>query len=386
MKLAFQGRRILTIGPTLADAASQALKGAEIREMGSEGLVGDGLPQCGLFDLVIVDGDAVDGARLIPWIEALAMQGETPPLLLMGERLPTRLVQAVLRLSRSDLIETPFTPSTFGKTVQRLLQPVAASASASNCWTIMGAVGGCGATMLAAEIAAALRARNGGGDRVCLVDLNLVDGAAAAYLGVGANMQLSNAMAAERIDAAVLAAFTSQAAEGIDLLAAPRDPLGFHNATASSVTRVLDLACQAYDWVIVDLPRHRQPWTMDVVTGSDELLLVSELTVPALLSTRAAAAEIEGEVDVSSPRIVLNRIATRMFAAAPSLAEAERALGRKAIAGISSDWEAAAATVNLGGFVRHHRPRSKIVRDIDQLVERVIADSGQARSVAARVA
>lgn len=385
MTLVFQGRRILTIGPTLADAACQALQGAEIREMDVRGFVGGGLPQCNLFDLVIIDGDAVDCGGLIPWIEALVSQGATPPLLLMGARLPTRLIQAVLRLSRSDLIETPFTQAAFSETVQRLLQPAATSATTSNCWTVMGAVGGCGATMLAAEIAAALRARNAG-DRVCLVDLNLVDGAAAAYLGVSANMHLSSAIAAERIDAAVLAAFTSQAAEGIDLLAAPRDPLGFHNATASSIIRVLDLACQTYDWVIVDLPRHRQPWTIDVVTGSDELLIVSELTVPALLSTRATAAELEDATDAPSPRIVLNRIATRMFAAAPSLAEAERALGCKAIAGISSDWEAAAATVNLGGFIRRHRPRSKIVRDVDQLVARVIADSGQARSVAERVA
>ncbi|PHY13520.1 hypothetical protein CSW58_05175 [Caulobacter sp. B11] len=249
----------------------------------------------------------------------------------------------------------------------------------------MGAVGGCGATMLAAEIAAALQGRDGG-QRVCLVDLNLVDGAAAAYLGVTPNMQLSQATAPERIDAAVLAAFTSQASEGIDVLAAPRDPAGFQNATAPMITRILDLACQAYDWVVVDLPRHRQPWTMDVIVGSDELLLISELTVPALLATRAGAAEIETERDAPSPRIVLNRIATRMFAAAPSLAEAERALGRKAAGGISSDWEAAAASVNLGGFVRRHRPRSKIVKDVDQLVDRLIKDGSRALGGQARVA
>ena len=64
-----------------------------------------------------------------------------------------------------------------------------------------------------------------------------------------------------------------------------------------------------------------------------------------------------------------------MFGPAPSMAEAERALQRKAEAGVSSDWEAAAASVNLGGPIATHRPKSKIVKDVQQLVERLAAHS-----------
>jgi pilus assembly protein CpaE len=386
MTHALHGRQVLASGALLDPTAREVLQGAVVRHIGVEALAGSGLQHGPRYDLVIIDGDGIDTGRLIPWMEALAREGAASPLLLMGAHLPTRLVRAMMQLPKADLIETPFTASTFAETVNRLLATAPNGGAPSRCWTVMGAVGGCGATMLAAEIAAALQSREGGAHRVCLVDLNLVDGATAAYLGVTANMQLSQATAPERIDAAVLAAFTSQAGEGIDVLAAPRDPAGFQTATAPMITRILDLACQTYDWVIVDLPRHRQAWTMDVIVGSDELLLVSELTVPALLATRASAAEIEAETDAPSPRIILNRIATRMFAAAPSLAEAERALGRKAAGGISSDWEAAAASVNLGGFVRRHRPRSKIVKDVDQLVERIISESSAAPGTQTRVA
>ena len=61
---------------------------------------------------------------------------------------------------------------------------------------------------------------------------------------------------------------------------------------------------------------------------------------------------------------MLNRLASRMFGPAPSMAEAEKALQRKAEAGVTSDWEAAAASVNLGGPISTHRPKSKIVKDI----------------------
>lgn len=74
-----------------------------------------------------------------------------------------------------------------------------------------------------------------------------------------------------------------------------------------------------------------------------------------------------------TPRIVVNRLASRVFGPAPSVAEAEKALQRKVTAGITSDWEAAACSVNLGGAIGHHRPRSKIVKDIAALAERLAA-------------
>jgi pilus assembly protein CpaE len=126
--------------------------------------------------------------------------------------------------------------------------------------------------------------------------------------------------------------------------------------------------------VILDVPRHRRAWTLEVLAGCDEVLVISELTVPALLAARAQSDEIEDGVGTGlRPRIVLNRLASRMFGPAPSMVEAEKALQRKAEAGISSDWEAAAASANLGGPVAQHRPKSKIVKDVQLLVERLAA-------------
>ncbi|HUO11562.1 MAG TPA: hypothetical protein VMU37_02290, partial [Caulobacteraceae bacterium] len=183
--------------------------------------------------------------------------------------------------------------------------------------------------------------------------------------------------APERIDAALLSAFASHVAPNFDLLAAPRDPKAFAKVGQMAVCRVLEVACQVYDWIVIDAPRHQQPWSLDVLSGSDEVLVVSELTVPALLSARSLATEIETELpELNPPRIILNRLASRVFGPAPSLAEAEKALQRKADGGITSDWEAAAASVNLGGSISHHRPRSKIVRDVGVLVDKLTQPVG----------
>jgi pilus assembly protein CpaE len=173
----------------------------------------------------------------------------------------------------------------------------------------------------------------------------------------------------------MLQAFVTPVSKQLDLLAGVRDPTAFDAVSRDAVLRVLEVACECYEWVILDIPRHRRAWTLEALAGCDEVLVVSELTVPALLAARSLADEIEDAVGQEpKPRIILNRLSTRMFGPAPSMGEAERALGRKADAGVSSDWEAAAASANLGGPIATHRPKSKIVQDVHKLVERLAAE------------
>jgi pilus assembly protein CpaE len=317
-----------------------------------------------------------------------------PPVLLIGERLPTTVVRSLMRLERSDVLEAPFAPEQFTGAAAALLAAVqpapapVAPAGGSRCWAISSALGGAGATTLAVEIATALAARSGQDKSVCLIDLNLADGAAAAYLGVQPAMRLADFNgASERIDAAVLQAFVTPVSKQLDLLAGPRDPDAFDAVSRETVLRVLEVACESYGYVVLDLPRHRRAWTLEALSGSDEVLVVSELTVPALIAARSLAEETEQALGPNTrPRIVLNRLASRMFGPAPSMTEAERALQRKADAGISSDWEAAAAAANLGGPIAQHRPKSKIVKDVAQLVERLAETPGRREPAPKRAA
>jgi pilus assembly protein CpaE len=372
----FDGRHVLVVGQRLAPVAQEALGQARFEIAAADRLDFLGAVHS-TMELVLIDAEAADPTALVGAIGALATRPNPPAVMLAGAHLPASLVRALMKLPRSDVIEAPFTSIDLARAASALLAdapPLAAAPVNARVWTVVGSVGGCGATTVAVELASAL-ARRAPDQRVALVDLNLVDGAAAAYLGAVPTMLLAEASgSAERIDAALLTAFAMRTGEGIDLLAAPRDAKAFSRVSQTAVCRMLEVACQVYDWIVIDLPRHHQSWTLDVLSGSDEVLVVSELTVPALLAARSLASEIEEELtDGAQPRIILNRLASRVFGPAPSLAEAEKALQRKADGGITSDWEAAAASVNLGGAISYHRPRSKIVRDIGVLVDRLTA-------------
>jgi pilus assembly protein CpaE len=370
------GRRVLALGSALSGLASGPLAGALLEVGGLDRLSAAGLSAA---DLVIIDANAWEPGDLANGIQALATLSAPPPVLLVGTHLPTTVVRNLLRLERSDVLEAPFTDEKITHAIVALMvqkAPAAAPVPATphqlaRCWAVTGAVGGSGATTVAIEVATALCARETRDKSVCLIDLNLADGQAAAYLGAHPTMRLADLGAAsDRIDAAMLQAFITPVTPKLDLLAAPRDPVAFDSTSREAVLRVLETACESYEWVILDVPRHRRSWTLEALGGCDEVLVISELTVPALIAARSLSDEIERSLsNGSKPKIVLNRVASRMFGPAPSLAEAEKALQRKSEGGISSDWEAAAASVNLGGPIATHRPKSKIVKDVQTLVD-----------------
>lgn len=371
----FHGRRVLVLGAELCGMARAVLAGAAIESGQASQVDADPL---GAYDLVLIDADVWDAQALAGVVRSLTTQREPPAVLLTGASLPAALVRNVLRLTNADILEAPFAPEQLNEAAQALLiqsAPAAAAPAAgggpeSRCWGISGAVGGAGATTIAIEIAHALAVQSGKERSVCLIDLNLADGAAAAYLGCAPTTRLADfGQSADRIDAAMLHAMATPVSKHLDLIAGVRDANAFEAMSRDAVLRMLEVACECYEWVILDIPRHRRPWTLEALSGCDEVLVISELTVPALLAARAYSDEIEDSLGTGlRPRIVLNRLASRMFGPAPSMGEAEKALQRKAEAGISSDWEAAAASANLGGPIAQHRPKSKIVKDIQTLV------------------
>jgi pilus assembly protein CpaE len=391
------GRRVLALGASLAPLGQSALAGANLELASVEQLAGVTAED---VSLVLIDADSCTSAALSAAVQSLTSSLSPPAVLLVGERLPTTVVRNLLRLSRSDVLEAPYTPDQIAGAITNLMEQEARTPAAqvqappapaapvatSRCWAVTGAVGGSGATTIAIEIATALCGRQDKDRSVCLIDLNLADGVAAAYLGAAPAMKLADfGESVERIDASVLQAFVTPVTKQLDLLAAHRDPAAFDTISRDAVLKVLDVACETYDWVVIDMPRHRRSWTIDVLSGSDEILVVSELTVPALIAARSLSDEIEvGVASGLKPRIVLNRLASRMFGPAPSMAEAEKALQRKAEAGISSDWEAAAASANLGGPISTHRPKSKIVKDVQSLVERLAVQPARREGAASQ--
>lgn len=298
---------------------------------------------------------------------------ETPALagLVVGQNVPVLAVKQVITLPRWDMVEAPVSADPLREALNNVCRRETAEGanSSGKCWTVTSSVGGAGATLMAVELAYQFSQREKN-NRVCLVDLNFFDGSCASYLNCPSNLnQAALTQAADRIDDALLQAFITRHKAGIHILSAPRSNKMWSSIKPEAILKMLDVACSSYDMVIIDLPRWPTPWTGAVVTGSDEVLIVSELTVPALHSSRHRAEELEDASDnIAAPKIVLNRMTKKVFGNTVTVSQAEEAIGRPVYASISSDWDAALTAVNFGQAVGQAKPGNKISRDVAELI------------------
>ena len=53
------------------------------------------------------------------------------------------------------------------------------------------------------------------------------------------------------------------------------------------ITQIQMLA-EKHPYIVIDMPRHWQPWTESMILGSNRCFIVAELTVPGLRSARGA--------------------------------------------------------------------------------------------------
>ncbi|WP_300393920.1 hypothetical protein [Henriciella sp.] len=292
------------------------------------------------------------------------------PGIVIGQNVPVLAVKHIISMARWDMLDAPVRSQSLEEAVAHVCRKDTTSGDGTGkCWTVTSSVGGAGATLVAVELAYQISQRESA-NNVCLVDLNFFDGACASYLNCPSNLnQSALTQSADRIDDALLQAFISRHKNGIHLLSAPRSDRLWSTIKPEAILKVLDVACATYDHVIIDLPRWPAPWNAAVVTGSDEVIVMSELTVPALHAARYRAEELEDLSDgVAQPRILLNRMTKKVFGNAVTVAQAEEAIGRPVYGTVSSDWEAALASVNFGQAVSQAKPGNRISKDVETLI------------------
>ena len=309
----------------------------------------------------------------------LAVERPSTAVIVVSDQLPAHMVRALMKLEAWDVLAVSADAGDVMETAARLTEArTEAKGGPANsvCWAFRGAVGGAGVSTLAIESAFAL-ARLVGPGKVCLVDLNLADGMTASFLEAVPKLDLQALSAApERLDARLLAAWCWQHEDGVSIIASPRNPEADALASEAAILRLLDVACAAFPYVILDMPRHMMPWTKSVMAAVDQAVIVSELTVPSL----HAAADMCRDVDVlrgdaSKARLVLNRMfQKKQFRAGFPVDQAEKAIERKIDVTVTSDWDAARTAVNLGKPIANVKPKSALVLDVDGMVRKFAPD------------
>jgi pilus assembly protein CpaE len=238
--------------------------------------------------------------------------------------------------------------------------------------TVGRAKGGMGATTLAVNLALSLIDPIGKEEpkRVCLLDFDLQFGDVALYLDLDPRSDLLGIVQKPtRLDTALLLSAMTEHESGLEILQAPVEPMPLDALRTETVGRLIDLAQQEFDYVVVDLPLALAGWHEMVLDMTDKLYLVTQLNVPAIRQTKRLIDILKDEGLYSLPvSIVLNRYIKR-FNEHTRIRQCSKALDHTIDHFLPEDERTVLEAINRGVPLTEVRRRARICRTIRDMAQ-----------------
>jgi pilus assembly protein CpaE len=266
--------------------------------------------------VLIADLDG-DPAAAIAAIENLRRHRFDGPILAVSDTLDEASVRALLHFRIADWLPASAPGEQIVQACERALTVKRRPNRTTplECISFLPAGGGVGNTTLAIQTAFLLAQRNRNYQSTCLVDLNFQLGTLADYLDLAPGFKVATvASAPERLDGQLLQVMLSRHETGMAVLAPPRAPTECMPVDASVVTKVLGVASEMFDNMVIDLPGSWQPWTDDILAGSDRIYVVTEFSVPALRKAHELVSALRGKLDKATPvKVIVNKYRRQLF-------------------------------------------------------------------------
>jgi len=173
--------------------------------------------------------------------------------------------------------------------------------------TVFSPKGGTGKTVTATNLAASFAKHER--RRTLLLDLDLQFGDAAIMLGLEPAKTIYDLVVAPgELDSEKLAGYITKHTCGLDVLPAPLRPEDAELVTESKLARLLEVARESYDLIVVDTSPFFHGPMLATLDRTDELMMICGLDVPTLKNVRLSLQTLELlSFPASRIRFVLNR-------------------------------------------------------------------------------
>jgi pilus assembly protein CpaE len=313
--------------------------------------------------LIVLDvgaGEMLDDPRLFDVRQRL---GSVPLIAVSNELAPER-VRQLLRLQAIDWLTRPFSDAEFAKSIS---QAGGGRGGASKVSIYLSATGGAGATSLALMAAQSLQ-RQGGAGSTCIVDLDFQHASCGVYLGLKSEFDLDAVIAQpERLDHELLELLKLERAPGLTLYSFERPDLYFSPSGREFVLKLLDLVAAKYANVVIDLPYLETPWFEDVVSSSDQVVVVFQPNVASMRHARRALRRVK-ELGGGGGRAVANRASFALFGNTITRKDVAKMLTDVPVFYLREDTQTMTDAVNRALFPSEVAGNSSFTREVDKLL------------------
>jgi len=273
------------------------------------------------FVAIAIDESDESNLDMIGDLITLASTAGVKVILIADDVSPSAL-HALLRKGADEFVPYPLPENELQAAIDRLRRPPEPepAPSQSNApastghegilFAVQGVAGGTGATTLSVNLGWELTLTDKKNPpKVCILDLSLQFGSVATFLDLPRRDAIYELWSdTESMDEDIFRSALQCHEEKLWVLTAPPDLLPLDLIGPEDVSRVLDLARQHFDYVIVDMPTTLVQWTETVLTAAQIYFITLEMDMRSAQNTlrlkRALKAE---ELPLERLRYCLNR-------------------------------------------------------------------------------
>ena len=321
--------------------------------------------------VIIVDLDATNEQQVAALGRITAKPGNAPAVV-VTQFFDENVARRLLQIRVADFLVKPVAPIELVRACARAARaPVQGEAvSEAEIFTFLPSAGGVGVTSIAIQSALLLQGSTRGGSSTCLVDLDFQHGAVADYLDIEPRLDLSEIEPRpERLDRHLLEIMLTHHASGLSVIAAPNRPAEMRSFDPVMVTRLLDLVSSHFRYVVIDMPRTWFPWTDSVLLGSNNLFIVSEMTIPGLRHAKKLVGAIHERLGQNArPKVIVNRFESRMFVPGLRQSDIEGALGDAFAGTLPNNFRVVREAIDRGIPLEEVKPGNNVVLGLKKLI------------------
>lgn len=286
----------------------------------------------------------------------------------VSESNDAQYILAAMRAGIREFITKPVEREVLAEGVGKVAARSAASTEVGKLVSILGTIGGAGASMLATNLAVELA--DVAKDRpVALVDLDFRYGQLATMLDLQADYTIADLCdTPEQLDAAMIERAMVKHSTGVHLLARPNMFGQADQITAAHCASVLSSLQQMYEYVIVDGPIRFDPGGLAVLDLADVNLFVIQLLVTSVRNVHRMFTELrDGGYPLDRFRLVCNRVG--LESGHLEIEHVAKTLNKEITYQIPDDWKTVSSAINVGSTLAETAPKSRVRAAIRQMAE-----------------